>query len=231
MRGVRIAGLALILGLTSGAPVFAAQVIALDGVAVVETQSAGCHALKAVALDDAKRLVVQGSVCMKKSAALHHLTRRGRYVIANLWTDIEIYDFADPKRPQLVRSFALDETHPAWGGGGLVNEGDRMLVLGTTVSAELSMSGAPSEWRVRNLDVTPDLKRRTENLYSAESREKDPSEALGADTRVVPLDGRVFEVRWDATRPQRGVIRHRQYLRARQSGATLLIDTQDETID
>ena len=231
MRGVRIAGLAVIVVLTSGAPAFAAQVIALDGLVVFEAQTAGCHALRAVALDDARRLVVQGSVCMKKSAALHHLTRRGRYVIANLWTDIEIYDFADPKRPQLVRSFTLDETHPAWGGGGLVNEGDRLLVLGTTVSAELSMSGAPSEWRVRNLDVTPDLKRRTERLYSAESREKDPSESVGADSRVVPLDGQLFEVRWAATRPQRGVIRHRQYLRARPSGATLLLDTQDETID
>jgi len=231
MREVRIVGLALIVGLAIGAPVFAAQVIALDGVAVFEAQTAGCHALKAVALDDAKRLAVQGSVCMKKSAALHHLARRGRYVIANLWTDVEIYDFADPKRPQLVRSFTLDETHPAWSGGGLINEGDRLLVLGTTVSAELSMSGAPSEWRARNLDVTPDLKRRTENLYSTESREKDPSESLGADARVVPLDSRLFEVRWEATRPQRGVIRHRQYLRARQSGATLLIDTQDETID
>ena len=231
MRGVWIVGVALIAGLSSSAPAFAAQVIARDGVAVFEAHTTGCHALRAVALDDARRFVVQGSVCMKKSAALHHLARRGRYVIANLWTDIEIYDFADPKRPQLVRSFILDETHPAWGGGGLVNEGDRMLVLGTTVSAELSMSGAPSEWRVRNLDVTPDLKRRTENFSSGESREKDPSESLGADTRVVPLDGRLFEVRWDATRPQRGVIRHRQYLRARQSGATLLIDTRDETID
>jgi hypothetical protein len=113
----------------------------------------------------------------------------------------------------------------------LVKEEDTLLVLGTTVSAEVSMSGAPSEWRVRNLDVTPELKRRTERLYSTESRQKDPADLLGGDLRVVPLEGGRFEVRWDTSRPRRGVVRHRQYLRALESGATLLIDTHDETID
>jgi hypothetical protein len=221
----------LIVVLMHGGLACAAQVVALDVVAVVEAQTAGCHALNAVALNDAKRLVVQGSVCMKKTFALHHLTQHGRFVIANLWTEVEVYDFADPKRPQLVRSLTLDETHPRWGGGGLVKEEDTLLVLGTTVSAEVSMSGAPSEWRVRNLDVTPELKRRTERLYSTESRQKDPADLLGGDPRVVPLEGGRFEVRWDTSRPRRGVVRHRQYLRALESGATLLIDTHDETID
>ena len=99
------------------------------------------------------------------------------------------------------------------------------------MSAELKMSGPPSEWQVRNLDATPELRRRTESLYSEESRRKDPADMLGGDARVVRLDGGRFEVRWDSTRPSRGVIRHRQYLRAVESGATLLIDTHTETID
>ena len=231
MRGTRSIEVGLIIVLMNGGLACAAQVVAVDAVAVFEARTAGCHALKAVAPNDAKRLVVQGSVCMKKTFALHHLTQHGRYVIANLWTEIEVYDFADPKRPQLVRSLTLDETHPRWGGGGLVKEGDTLLVLGTTVAAEVSMSGDPSAWRVRNLDVTPELKRRTESLYSAASRQKDPADLLGGDPRVVPLDGGRFEVRWDTTRPRRGVVRHRQYLRALKSGATLLIDTHHETID
>jgi hypothetical protein len=61
----------------------------------------------------------------------------------------------------------------------------------------------------------------------------DPADlyAHGGAPRVVPLEGRRFEVRWTATRPGPGVIRHRQYLRVVESGATLLIDTMDETID
>jgi len=231
MRGMLLVVVGLTVVLMTGAPASGAHVVALDAVAVVEIQTTGCHGLKAVARDDAKRLVVQGSVCMKKSFALHHLTHHGRYVIANLWTEVEVYDFADPKRPQLVRSITLDETHPRWGGGGVVNEGDTLLVLGTTVSAEISMSGTPSEWRVRNLDVTPELKRRTETLYSAESRQKDPADLAGGGPRVVPLDGGRFEVRWETTRPSRGLVRHRQFLRAPDTGAKLLIDTQDETID
>ena len=224
-----VAGLTVVL--MTGASACGAQVDALDAVAVFEVQSGGCHALKAVGLDDAKRLVVQGSVCMKKPFALHRLTHRGHYVIANLWTEIEVYDFTDPKRPQFVRSFTLDETHTAWGGGGLVHEGGKLLVLGTTVSAELSLLGAPSEWRVRNIDVTPELRRRTESLYSGELRQKDPADMLGGEPRVVPLAGGRFEVRWDTTTPRRGLVRHRQYLRAPQLGAELLIDTNDETID
>ena len=60
-----------------------AQIDALDAVVVVEAQSAACHALKAVTLDDAKRLVLRGSVCMKKNAALHRLTHHGSYVIVH----------------------------------------------------------------------------------------------------------------------------------------------------
>src|SRR5262249_38771037 len=48
-------------------------------------------------------------------------------------------------------------------GGGLVKEGEALLVLGTTVAAE-----------------TPEPRRRTENLYSAESRQKDLANLLGA---------------------------------------------------
>lgn len=231
MRGTLPVVVGLTIVLMNAGPARAAQVVALDTVVVFEAQNTGCHALNAAALNDARRLVVQGSVCMKKTFALHHLAQHGRYVIANLWTEIEVYDFADPKRPQLVRSLTLDETHPRWGGGGVIKDGDTLLVLGTTVSAELAMSGDPAAWRVRNLDVTPELKRRTESLYSAASRQKDPADLLGGDPRVVPLNGGRFEVRWDTTRPRRGVVRHRQYLRALESGATLLIDTHDETID
>src|SRR5262249_57695237 len=101
---------------------------------------------------------------------------------------------ANPKRPQFVRSFTLDETHSAWGGGGLVHEGDKLLVLGTTVSAELSLLGAPSEWRVRNLDVTPELRRRTESLYSGELRQKDPADIPARDPPILPPPPRPFPV-------------------------------------
>ena len=125
--------------LIAGVPASGAQVATL-----VEARTSACDALKAVALDGAKHLVVRGSVCMKKSAALHRLTHHDRYVIATLSTEIEIYDFADSQRPQLVRSFSLDETHAPRGGGGFVNEGDPLLVLGATVSAELNQSPSNS---------------------------------------------------------------------------------------
>ena len=230
MRGTQWMVVGLMLALIHAGPAVAAQVVALEDVVVFEAHTADCLALKAAGLNDAKRLLVQASVCMKKTFALHHLTRHGRYIIENLWTELEIYDFADPKRPQLVRSITLDETHPSWGGGGLVKDGDTLLVLGTTVSAAVTMAGAPSAWAVRNLGATPELKRRTEGFYSAATRENDPAD-FGSDRRIVPLEGGRFEVRWDTVRPQRGVIRHRQYLRALESGATLLIDTHDETID
>jgi hypothetical protein len=38
-------------------------------------------------------------------------------------------------------------------------------------------------------------------------------------------------VLWRETRPSPGVLRHRQYLRAVESGATMQIDVHDETID
>ncbi len=138
-----------------------------------------------------------GSVCLTKRAALHQLTRQGDYIVAQLWNAIEIYSFADPRAPRLVRSFTLDETHPSWGGGGIVHEGDRLLVLGTTVSAELTLAGPPSSWSVRNLEPTAER----------------------------------FAVLWRETRPSAGVLRHRQYLRAVESGATMQIDVHDETID
>jgi len=38
-------------------------------------------------------------------------------------------------------------------------------------------------------------------------------------------------VLWRETRPSAGVLRHLQYLRAVESGATMQIDVYDETID
>lgn len=229
LRGRRAAGVLCASALwLAGSVADAAQVCALGRMAIVESRRDACHALRAIVLDARGTPTAAGSVCLTKSAALHQLTRRGDYVVAQLWNAIEIYSFADPRAPRLVRSFTLDETHPSWGGGGIVHEGDRLLVLGTTVSAELTMVGPPAAWSVRNLEPTAELRRRTEGLYDQAAREKDATAVL---PRLVPLEGGVFAVLWRETRPSAGVLRHRQYLRAVESGATMLIDTHDETID
>ncbi len=229
LRGRRAAGVLCASALwLAGSVADAAQVCALGRMAIVESRRDACHALRAIVLDARGTPTAAGSVCLTKSAALHQLTRRGDYVVAQLWNAIEIYSFADPRAPRLVRSFTLDETHPSWGGGGIVHEGDRLLVLGTTVSAELTMAGPPAAWSVRNLEPTAELRRRTEGLYDQAAREKDATAVL---PRLVPLEGGVFAVLWRETRPSAGVLRHRQYLRAVESGATMLIDTHDETID
>jgi hypothetical protein len=229
LRGRRAAGVLCASALwLAGSVADAAQVCALGRMAIVESRRDACHALRAIVLDARGTPTAAGSVCLTKSAALHQLTRRGDYVVAQLWNAIEIYSFAVPRAPRLVRSFTLDETHPSWGGGGIVHEGDRLLVLGTTVSAELTMAGPPAAWSVRNLEPTAELRRRTEGLYDQAAREKDATAVL---PRLVPLEGGVFAVLWRETRPSAGVLRHRQYLRAVESGATMLIDTHDETID
>jgi hypothetical protein len=229
LRGRRAAGVLCASALwLAGSVADAAQVCALGRMAIVESRRDACHALLAIVLDARGTPTAAGSVCLTKSAALHQLTRRGDYVVAQLWNAIEIYSFADPRAPRLVRSFTLAETHPSWGGGGIVHEGDRLLVLGTTVSAELTMAGPPAAWSVRNLEPTAELRRRTEGLYDQAAREKDATAVL---PRLVPLAGGVFAVLWRETRPSAGVLRHRQYLRAVESGATMLIDTHDETID
>jgi hypothetical protein len=228
-RGRRAAGVLCASALwLAGSVADAAQVCALGRMAIVESRRDACHALRAIVLDARGTPTAAGSVCLTKSAALHQLTRRGEYVVAQLWNAIEIYSFADPRAPRLVRSFTLDETHPSWGGGGIVHEGDRLLVLGTTVSAELTMAGPPAAWSVRNLEPPAELRRRTEGLYDQAAREKDATALL---PRLVPLEGGVFAVLWCETRPSAGVLRHRQYLRTMESGATMLIDTHDETID
>jgi hypothetical protein len=214
-----------------GAAAPAAQVCALGTMAVVEAQRGGCHALSAVVLDQRKKPVVAGTVCLKKSAALHQLTRHRDYIVAQLWNHIEIYSFAEPRVPKLVRSLILDETHPSWGGGGIVHEGERLLILGTTVSAEVTMAGPPADWRVRNLEPTTELKRRTEGLYTQESREKDPADFSLPRRGAVPLEGGVFEVFWRERRLHPGAIQHTQHLKVVESGATLQIDTRLETID
>jgi hypothetical protein len=213
-----------------GSLAHAAQVCALGRIAIVESRRGDCHALRAIALDARGTPVVAGSVCLSKSAALHQLTRQGDHVVAQLWNAVEIYSFADPRAPRLVRLFTLDETHPSWGGGGIVHDGDRLLVLGTTVSAELTMVGPPSAWSVRNLEPTAELQRRTEGLYDQEARAKDPA-AFAPRPAPITLEGGVFAVLWRESRPSAGVLRHRQYLRAVESGATMQIDMQDETID
>jgi hypothetical protein len=229
LRGRRAAGVLCASALwLAGSVADAAQVCALGRMAIVESRRDACHALRAIVLDARGTPTAAGTVCLTKSAALHQLTRRGDYVVAQLWNAIEIYSFADPRAPRLVRSFTLDETHPSWGGGGIVHEGDRLLVLGTTVSAELTMAGPPAAWSVRNLEPTAELRRRTEGLYDQAAREKGATAVL---PRLVPLEGGVFAVLWRETRPSAGVLRHRQYLRAVESGATMLIDTHDETID
>jgi len=45
---------------------------------------------------------------MPKSAALHQLTRHRDYIVARLSNHIEIYFFADPRAPKLIRAFILD---------------------------------------------------------------------------------------------------------------------------
>lgn len=228
-RGGRAVGVLFASALwLAGSVAHAAQVCALGRMAIVESRRDDCHALRAIVLDSRGTPVPAGSVCLTKRAALHQLTRQGDYIVAQLWNAIEIYSFADPRAPRLVRSFTLDETHPSWGGGGIVHEGDRLLVLGTTVSAELTLAGPPSSWSVRNLEPTAELRRRTEGLYDQAAREKDPAAFL---PRPVPLEGGVFAVLWRETRPSAGVLRHRQYLRAVESGATMQIDVHDETID
>jgi hypothetical protein len=232
LRGRRTVG---VLGASAlwlaGSAAHAAQVCALGRIAIVESRRGDCHAIRAIVLDPKGMPAAAGAVCLTKSAALHQLTRQGDYIVAQLWNAIEIYSFADPRAPRLVRSFTLDETHPSWGGGGIVHEGDRLLVLGTTVSAELEMAGPPSAWSVRNLEPTAELRRRTEGLYDQEAREKDPSEFVPVRRGLIPLEGGVFAVLWRETRPSPGVLRHRQYLRAVESGATMQIDVHDETID
>lgn len=213
MNRALLAAASLLLLAASAAA--AAQVCALGTLAVVETQH-GCHGLSAVVLDGRKRPVVAGTVCLTKSAALHQLVRHGDHVIAQLWNHLEVYSFADPRAPRLVRTLVLDETHPSWGGGGIVREGDRLLILGTTVSAELIAAGLPDRWTVRNLEPTDEMKRRTEALYTPQA---------------APLEGGVFEVTWRERRLRPGVIQHRQYLKAVESGVVLLIDTRLETID
>lgn len=209
----------------------AAQVRALGPMAIVETRRGGCHGLSAVVVDERKKPVVRGSICLKKSAALHQLTRHRDYVVAQLWNHVEIYSFALPRAPRLVRSFVLDETHPAWVGGGIVHEGERLLILGTTVSAELTMAGPPTDWAVRNLEPTTELQRRTEGLYTQASREQDPADFSLPRRGGVPLEGGVFEVIWRERRLHPGAIQHSQHLKVVESGATLQIDTSLETID
>lgn len=144
LRGRRTVG---VLGASAlwlaGSAAHAAQVCALGRIAIVESRRGDCHAIRAIVLDPKGMPAAAGAVCLTKSAALHQLTRQGDHIVAQLWNAIEIYSFADPRAPRLVRSFTLDETHPSWGGGGIVHEGDRLLVLGTTVSAELEMAGPP----------------------------------------------------------------------------------------
>jgi hypothetical protein len=217
--------------LLAGSAARAAQVCALGPIAVVESQQGGCHALSAVVLDQRKKPIVEGSVCLKKSAALHQLTRHRDYIVAQLWNHIEIYSFAESRAPKLVRSFVLDETHSGWGGGGIVHEGERLLILGTTVSAELTMAGPPADWAVRNLEPTAELQRRTEGLYTQESREKDPADFSLPRRGGVPLEGGLFEVVWRERRLHPGAIQHSQHLKVVESGATLQIDTRLETID
>src|SRR5260370_277672 len=93
--------------------------------AIVESRRDDCHALRAIVLDSRGTPVPAGSVCLTKRAALHQLTRRGDYIVAQLWNAIEIYSFADPPAPRLVRSFTLDETPPSWGGGVRRDDADR----------------------------------------------------------------------------------------------------------
>lgn len=216
--------------LLAGSPAAAAQVAGLGTTAVVESQR-GCHGLSLVAVDQRKRPMIRSRVCLQKSAALHYLTRRGDHVVAVLWNQVEIYSFADPGRPVLVRSITLDETHPSWAGGGLVHEPDRLLILGTAVSAALTTTGPPPGWTVQNLEPTDELRRRTEGLYDQRARERDPADFSVPRRGPIPLEGGVFEVFWTEKRLRPGAIEHRQHLRVVESGATLSIDAQLETID
>ena len=112
-----------------------------------------------------------------------------------------------------------------------MHEPDRLLILGTTVSAALTTTGPPPGWTVRNLMPTDELRRRTEGLYDQRARERDPADFSVPRWGPIPLEGGVLEVFWTEKRLRPGAIEHRQHLRVVESGATLSIDAQLETID
>jgi len=110
-------------------------------------------------------------------------------------------------------------------------ENEKLIILGTTCSAELVVRGQPSEWELHNLEPTLELQHRTVALYNSESRLKDPADvyANGGSPRTIQLNGGVFEVIWEVRRGG-NTIKYEQYLRPVGSKQRLLVGSEFETI-
>lgn len=211
----------------------AAQICSLDQAAVFVNEREGKRSLNVVQIGPMKTPVVVGSIStVNQSVALHKLAAHNNYVVAQFWNQIEIYDVSEPSKVRLVKQIDLKETHSSWGGGGILEDGEKIIILGTTCSAELVVKGKPSEWVLKNLEPTLELKRRTEALYNSELRLLDPDDvyANGGSPRIIQLKGKVFEVIWEVTR-EASSIKYDQYLHPVGSKERLLTDSRIETID
>jgi len=211
----------------------AAQICSLDQAAVFVNEREGKRSLNVVQIGPMKTPVVVGSIStVNQSFALHKLAAHNNYVVAQFWNQIEIYDVSEPSKVRVVKQIDLKETHSSWGGGGILEDGEKIIILGTTCSAELLVKGKPSEWVLKNLEPTLELKRRTEALYNSELRLLDPDDvyANGGSPRTIQLKGKVFEVIWEVAR-EGSSIKYEQYLRPVGSKERLLTDSRIETID
>jgi hypothetical protein len=223
----------LLLGglLACASPAMAAHACNLKGVAIVSSPTwEEPRFLKAVELDRLRRPVVVARIGVGNSHyAFHEMACVGAYVLSLFWNLIEIHDFSNPRLPRLVRRLTLRETHASWGGGGIVQDGENLVLLGATFSAELLMRGDPGDWLLNYLPVTEELKRRTARLGEYDARLRDASDMLGGGPRTVPLPGGVFEVVWES-KIVTGGVRHNQYLLAPGAKARLRIDSLYEVI-
>lgn len=212
----------------------AAEVVAIGDFAVVEHGRGhrDARTLNIYAAGTAKRPHLVGSIrTHNQSHALQYLVAHKRYVLAQYWTELEVYDISDPVNPHLVRIFNLKPNHAPWAGGGMVVDGEIATILNTTVSAELRMRGQPQEWSVVPLRPTTELGERTEGLYNDQSRRANPDDFAFCCPRTIYLNGGVFVVEWIISSQTAGLIKYEQHLRLVGSKARVLIDTAEETID
>lgn len=210
----------------------AVEVCAIGHGAVVEAKIDERHALLSIQKNEVGEAVSVASIeTLDQNSAMHKLVVHGRYVIAQLWKNLEIYDFSNPMKPKLVRQLELNDPESPWVAFGVLQEKNKLTYFGEKGATEVNLTNTVSEWTLTYLQSSPDLQRRRINATNYNSRLQDPADKLGGAPRTISLLGGEFEVVWEGGQLEVGLIQFRQYLRSLGAEYRLLIDTIDETID
>lgn len=210
----------------------AVEVCAIGHGAVVEAKIDDRHVLLSIQENEAGQAVSVASIeTINQNYALHKLAVQGQYVIAQFWNELEIYDFSNPKQPILVRQMELKDPDAPWKAFWASQEKDKLIFFGEKGASEILFARTAAEWKITYLKSNSELQSRKIAAFNYNSRLKNPADKYGGEPLTILLQGGEFEVLWESSQIEIGLIQHRQYLRTLGSESLLLIDSTEETID